>query len=220
MSKTIHMVNLPKATGSNDFSNWYTTLENIGFTIDTTNKKAYWKDSDAFLTISNNYMKLGNEQNNPIDNVSYYSVVSYDSKFYYIKFNDKSIVFGFVRANSASMGFFSGYIIEPNTGATRWTAIANTYWANTEASKIYRPYYTSIRAATFASSVLLAPFRVITNYDINVKNIYIVIYGPNITNEIRLAHIGDKQYIVSFAGDSTYAPFAIDVDAIWDDEDY
>lgn len=210
---------------NDDYTPLFDALEDIGFTIDTTNNRAYWKTSGIYLGINSGYVKISNASNRDIDALSTYRITYYSSKLYYIKFNEESIALGFVSPEmSSSTGLFSAYIVEPDVGETNWVAICPYYYFYTSGSSTNLPAYLSnARAAIMSDSFLIVPAKLRRSGNpFNLKNIYLVVYGPIKYQSLEVGHIENKQYLVAYNGvqNNTYVPFAIDVDAIWDDEDY
>ena len=177
MSKTVHCINIPMIT-NNDFTPLFDALEDIGFTIDTSNNRAYWKTSGICLGINSGYVRIGNTSNPDIDTISSYRIIYDSSKLYYIKFNEKSIAIGFVSPSmSSSTGLFSAYIVEPDVGETNWAAISPYYYFYTSGSSTnLPPYLSNTRAANMPDSFLIVPAKLKRSGNpFNLKNIYLSI---------------------------------------------
>lgn len=210
---------------NDDYTPLFDALEDIGFTIDTTNNRAYWKTSGIYFFIYSGFVRISNTSNNYMADVSSYRLTQNITKLYYIKFNENSIALGFNISGSSSTGYFTAYIVEPDVGETVWAAITvnNYFYTSSNAATNLPAYISNTRGAIMPDSFLIVPAKLRrSDQPFNLKNIYLFVYGPIKYQSLEVGHIENKQYLVAYNGtqNSGCPPFAIDVDVIWDDEDY
>lgn len=216
MSKSLHIVSLPKITTSGDISPWKDVLEEIGFTVDTTAGTAIWKDSGVGFYISNSYI-YAYGFNGPTNSSIFSNIVNATVNFRYIKFNEKDIAFSI--ASIAASEYIDCIICNANTD---WLFICGSVTSSTLAPgfKAQPDGYSKSSSVGYTDmEILLVPFK---SDSLKPQNLYIGVYYPNIAvKKSYICNVGNKMYYYNRVNTSNTNPgIAIDIDAIWDDSDY
>lgn len=213
MSKTIQYLDLPKIISTSDITPWLEVLESIGFkAVPNTGVKLEYKNSGLALYSTSNSIRITSLANSyNIGSTIINSLNTTESyRFAYIKFGNSGIAFTIVKATDRAKSL---KVAITECGNNNWFCYSTNYMWKTGTGTAEESILTNGNFKTTPDSMLLVPIKY---YGDIIPDLYIAIYGPSSSDDLFVCHVGTKAYLASH----NYAPFAIDVDAIWDDEDY
>lgn len=212
MSKTVQYLDLPQLTSASDLSPWLEVLESLGFKASgNIGYHLEYKNSGLRL-ISNNGVYIQSIANNSNIGSSIYGTLYTNTtyRFAYIKFGNDGIAFTIVNANARASIL---KVAITKVGDNKWFCYSSNYMWKTATGNAEQSISISGNFKTTPDSILLVPTKY---YGDIIPDLYIAIYGPASSTDLFVCHVGTKAYLASF----NTAPLVIDVDAIWDDEDY
>lgn len=210
MSKTIQYLDLPLLTNASDISPWLEVLESLGFKLYGSSSLEY-KNSGLRL-YSNNGVYIQSIANSSNIGSSIKSTLSTNTpyRFAYIKFGNDGIAFSIIYADARAKALSAAIT---KVGDNKWFCYSSNYMWKTATGNAEQSISISGNFKTTPDSMLLVPTKY---YGDIIPDLYIAIYGPDSSSDLFVCHVGTKAYLASFNN----APLVIDVDAIWDDEDY